>query len=211
MKDAVVVRDSIDTPSAPRKRTRDPNRGPKILEAALRLFYERGYHAVSVDEIGEAAGATGAAIYRHFAGKDDILATLFDAAQDRYLLAVPDRRADPLAELDELVRRHLRITLDNRELAKIWSNETRQLSPQQGRRLNRRTRQYLDCWVACLHRAFPHRDDRELLAAAYAAISATLSMATQRGHNPTEEETETVRQFVCAGLRALAVPADAAR
>ncbi|MCW3040419.1 MAG: TetR/AcrR family transcriptional regulator, partial [Solirubrobacterales bacterium] len=59
------------------RRARDPDRGSKILAAALRLFHERGFHAVSVDEIGEAAGATGAAIYRHFTGKEEILATLF--------------------------------------------------------------------------------------------------------------------------------------
>jgi AcrR family transcriptional regulator len=71
-------------------RTRDPDRPQRILREAARLFYEKGFHAVSVDEIGEAAGATGAAIYRHFKDKEELLSTLFDEAQDRYLLALPD-------------------------------------------------------------------------------------------------------------------------
>lgn len=188
----------------PRKRTRDPQRGARILEAARHLFYERGFHAVSVDEIGEAAGATGAAIYRYFSGKEEILSTLFDTAQDRYLLAVPDRHDDPLAELDELVERHLRITLQSRELATIWAHEARALSDDHLRRLNRRTRQYLDIWIACLRRAFPDRDDHDLLTAANAAIGATLSLATRRGHTPTEREAALVLRVVRAGLRALA-------
>jgi AcrR family transcriptional regulator len=204
VKTSAVTRDSTASGGVTRKRTRDPNRGPKILDAAQRLFYERGFHAVSVDEIGEAAGATGAAIYRHFSGKDEILATLFDAAQDRYLLAVPDPHDDPLVELDQLVERHLSITLENRELATIWSHETRQLSDAHGRRLRRRSRQYLDSWRTCLRRAFPHRGDHELLTAADAAIATMLSLATHRGHPPTEEETAMVLQMVRSGLRSLA-------
>jgi AcrR family transcriptional regulator len=206
MKSSAAVSDPAATPGAARKRTRDPNRGPKILEAARRLFYERGFHAVSVDEIGEAAGATGAAIYRHFSGKDEILATLFDAAQDRYLLAVPDAHDDPWAELDQLVERHLSITLDNRELATIWSHEARQLSAPHGRRLRRRNRQYLDSWLTCLRRALPQHDDRQLLTAANAAIAATLSLATNTGHVPTAREITVVSQMVRSGLRSLASP-----
>jgi AcrR family transcriptional regulator len=51
-------------------------RAKKILEAAVELFYERGFAAVGVDDIGERAGVAGPAIYRHFRGKDEILATL---------------------------------------------------------------------------------------------------------------------------------------
>lgn len=195
MREAAVKQRSAAATAKPRRRTRDPNRGSKILEAAQRLFYERGFHAVSVDEIGEAAGATGAAIYRHFSGKDEILATLFDTAQDRYLLAVPGQHENPFVELDELVDCHLRITLENRELATIWSREARLLPKAQGRRMNRRTRKYLDSWIACLRRAFPDHDTRQLLTATNAAIATILSLATQRGHEPTEEEIAVVRQI----------------
>ena len=54
-----------------------------ILDSAKRLFYERGYDGVGVDEIGAASGVTGPAIYRHFTGKEEILATLFDEAMVR--------------------------------------------------------------------------------------------------------------------------------
>lgn len=196
----------MERAAPPKKRIRDPQRGARILEAARKLFSEKGFHAVSVDEIGAAAGATGAAIYRHFSGKEELLATLFDAAQDRYLIAVPDRQDDPLQELDELVARHLEITLENRDLATIWAHETKALTGPHLRRLRRRTRQYLDRWVDCLRRAFPGRDDADLLAAANAAIGTTVSLAIQPDHTVTDREAEIVRRMVCAGLRSLAEP-----
>lgn len=46
----------------------------RILAAALDLFYERGIHAVSVDEIAEAASSNKMTLYRHFKSKDELIA-----------------------------------------------------------------------------------------------------------------------------------------
>ena len=189
--------------AAEKKRIRDPNRARRILDAALALFYERGFHAVSVDEIGEAAGATGAAIYRYFSGKEEILATLFDEAQDRYLVAVPQPSEDPLADVRELVSRHLLITFEQRELGSIWANEHRALSAEHARRVNRRSRKYLDEWVEILGRAFPERSAEDLLTAADAAIGTTTSMISRPGRPIRASETALVREMIIAGLMSL--------
>lgn len=189
-----------------KKRTRDPNRAAKVLDAARRLFYERGFHAVTVDEIGEAAGATGAALYRYFAGKEELLSTLFDEAQDRYLVAIPDVSEDPLRDVEQLVDRHLRITLEQRELGSIWAHEHRALAPDHARRLDRRSRQYVDQWVDCLRRAFPDRADADLYAAAGAAIGTTTSLVARPGRVVSTREEAIVRQMIVAGLHDLANP-----
>jgi AcrR family transcriptional regulator len=187
------------------RRIRDPQRGQRILQASAELFYERGFHAVTVDEIGERAGATGAAIYRHFSGKEEILSTLFDEAQDRYLLAVPDAHGDPFEELDTLVDRNLALTLENRELASIWAREDRALSQPYLRRLKRRERQYIDRWVECLARCFPERDHADLAAAARVAIGTMVALAaTPSTHAIDEREIAMVRGMVGAALRSLA-------
>jgi TetR/AcrR family transcriptional regulator, transcriptional repressor for nem operon len=46
----------------------------KILEAASRLFRERGYAGVTVAEVMRAAGLTHGGFYGHFASKDDLIA-----------------------------------------------------------------------------------------------------------------------------------------
>jgi len=57
-------------------RARSGTRREEILDAAARLFAERGYHGVSIDDIGSAVGMSGPGIYRHFAGKEDVLSQM---------------------------------------------------------------------------------------------------------------------------------------
>jgi AcrR family transcriptional regulator len=48
----------------------------RILNVALELFTEKGYDGTSLREIAERLGVTKAALYYHFASKDDILMAL---------------------------------------------------------------------------------------------------------------------------------------
>ena len=56
-----------------------------LLDATVELVAERGFHAVGIAEIGAAAGVTGAAIYRHFANKQEMLVALFERVVDELL------------------------------------------------------------------------------------------------------------------------------
>lgn len=48
-------------------------RSDEILEIASRLFYERGYQAVSTRALAQEAGIQGGSLYHHFASKEEIL------------------------------------------------------------------------------------------------------------------------------------------
>jgi len=50
----------------------------RLLEAALHLFAERGYDAVGVQELVEAAGTTKPPLYHHFGSKEGLLAALVE-------------------------------------------------------------------------------------------------------------------------------------
>src|SRR5438045_224896 len=64
-----------------RRRTRRE----EILEIAVGLFATRGYHGVSMDDIGAAAGVTGPALYHHFAGKEAMLAAALIPVSEQLL------------------------------------------------------------------------------------------------------------------------------
>ena len=49
-------------------------RRTQILAVAAELFAERGFHGVSVGELGAACGISGPALYRHFPSTDAMLA-----------------------------------------------------------------------------------------------------------------------------------------
>jgi AcrR family transcriptional regulator len=54
-------------------RPADPTARDRILGAATKLFYERGVHAVGMNELVEAAGTGKNVLYRHFPGKDELV------------------------------------------------------------------------------------------------------------------------------------------
>ncbi|MCR8980044.1 TetR/AcrR family transcriptional regulator [Brevibacillus laterosporus] len=55
-----------------------------ILQAAMRLFATKGIDGISVKEIGDAAGVTDAAIYKHFKNKNEVASEVFTQYCNRY-------------------------------------------------------------------------------------------------------------------------------
>src|SRR5690349_10764613 len=49
----------------------------RLVEAALRLFAERGFEGTSVQDVVTAAGVTKGAMYHYFGAKDDLLAEIY--------------------------------------------------------------------------------------------------------------------------------------
>lgn len=64
--------------ASPRRRLRASERRTLILEAAIELFAERGYHAASMDEIAAAAGISKAVVYDHFDSKHELYVLLLE-------------------------------------------------------------------------------------------------------------------------------------
>ena len=153
------------------------DRAQAILDAALELFSEHGFAAVGVDRIGERAGVPGPHIYRHFSGKDELLATLLDQSMDRLLSLTSAAHDDPRMELEQLVRGHVRFALGDRKLLAIYEQEARSLPDADRRRTRRRQRGYIERWIAVLGRCYPARSAVELEAAAHGAIGHIQSVA----------------------------------
>jgi AcrR family transcriptional regulator len=64
--------------TTPRKRLTGEERRAAILDAALAVFADRGYHASSIDDIAREGGISKALIYEHFASKQDLYAELLE-------------------------------------------------------------------------------------------------------------------------------------
>ena len=185
------------------------DRAQAILDAALELFGEHGFAAVGVDRIGERAGVPGPHIYRHFSGKDELLATLIDQAMDRLLSLTGATSEDPGEELELLVRGHVRFALGDRALLLVYAQEGRSLSEADRRRTRRRQRAYIDRWVHTLRRCYPTRSDVELEAAVHGAIGHIQSVARWPRALVAEPGLEQIMQRnVLHGLDALAEAAE---
>jgi AcrR family transcriptional regulator len=58
-----------------------PGRKEDILDAALTLFAERGFHGASIPEIAAAAGIAPASLYRHVASKEQLVNEVYRNAK----------------------------------------------------------------------------------------------------------------------------------
>ncbi|MEA2454055.1 MAG: hypothetical protein QOI45_317 [Thermoleophilaceae bacterium] len=64
--------------TTPRKRLTGEERRAAILDAALAVFAERGYHVSSIDDIAREGGVSKALIYEHFTSKQQLYAELLE-------------------------------------------------------------------------------------------------------------------------------------
>jgi AcrR family transcriptional regulator len=68
----------VSTHAGPRKRLSAQERRTAILDSALEVFAERGYHPSSIDDIARAAGISKALIYEHFGSKKELHMSLLE-------------------------------------------------------------------------------------------------------------------------------------
>jgi AcrR family transcriptional regulator len=117
---------AVTAPDAPHARERKLRRGPltrkQILDAALRLFSEKGFARTSVRDIAQAAGITDAAIYYHFDSKRVLFEALieergFCAALES--LETVEVAIPPSEALPELGLSALAFIYQNRDLMKV--------------------------------------------------------------------------------------------
>jgi AcrR family transcriptional regulator len=62
----------------------------QILDAAVRTFAEKGYHATRVGDIAEEAGVAYGLVYHYFQSKEDVLETIFRETWAELLDAIRD-------------------------------------------------------------------------------------------------------------------------
>jgi AcrR family transcriptional regulator len=173
--------------AAPRRR--DPERRQRILAAAAELVAERGYHEVGMSDIGAAAGIVGSGIYRHFDGKSAVLVAMLDGVIDdlaRASAEILSRGLEPAQTLREFIAAHVRITLEDRMLMRVYHNEITHLPADDNRRLRRKQRIYIEEWVHILSVLRPEVDDAVLRALVHAGIGAAHSTLFYRSGLPAD-------------------------
>jgi AcrR family transcriptional regulator len=70
-----------------------PRRRRQLLDVALDVFAERGYHEASMDDVAEAAGVTKPVLYQHFGSKRDLYLELLRDVGTQLMDAVVEATA----------------------------------------------------------------------------------------------------------------------
>ncbi|SPM35815.1 TetR family transcriptional regulator [Mycobacterium rhizamassiliense] len=159
---------------APNRRSQlKSDRRQQLLSAAERLFAERGFLAVRLEDIGAAAGVSGPAIYRHFPNKESMLVELLVGISAHLLdgaRGVTDATSDATAALDGLIDFHLDFALGEPNLIRIQDRDLAYLPAAAERQVRKAQRQYVEVWVGVLRELNPKLAEAEARLTAHSVF-----------------------------------------
>lgn len=150
------------------------DRREALLAAATRLFGRRGYAAVSMDELGTAAGIAGPSIYRHFPSKSALLLTALERNAEQLhasLAASIAEQPTPRAALTSAVGGYTTLGLEHADLLSTLVAETINLPEGQRRHVRGLQREYVDEWQRLLTLTLPPPAKRESLLRVHGALA----------------------------------------
>ncbi|CAN5216260.1 helix-turn-helix domain-containing protein [Frigoribacterium sp. UYMn621] len=193
-----VETDSRETPRARAK----ADRRTALLDSAARLFAERGFDRVSMEDLGSAAGVSGPAVYRHFPGKQSVLAALLiDVSQGLFDggTTVIDGGSDATATLHELIAFHVAFALANADVIRVQDRDLESLAPADQHQVRALQRNYVELWVGVLARLDPETPAAALRVKAH----ATFGLINSTPHSGHSAGTGQILEAMArAGLRA---------
>lgn len=107
------------------------NKKQKILEAAARLFREKGYSATSMRDLAQAVNLKASSLYNHISGKEQILREIcFNTAErfHRELDLIESREETAEAKVRALIQWHIRLATEDITSITAFNDEWRHLT-----------------------------------------------------------------------------------
>jgi AcrR family transcriptional regulator len=109
-------------------------RGDEILEAAIKVFYERGYADATVQDVANEVGILKGSLYHYIATKEDLLFQLFEVVHEQVeSIKVAAEAADelnPIERLELYIHRQLEYNLANIQRISVYYHDLGLLGPE---------------------------------------------------------------------------------
>ena len=118
----------------------------QILDAAVEVIAENGYHSSQVSKIAKEAGVADGTIYLYFDNKEDILISLFQEKMGQFIEKIEDAiqsEQDADKRLYTLIEMHLQQLTENPKLAIVTQLELRQSNKHLRLKINAVLKRYL--------------------------------------------------------------------
>lgn len=177
-------------------------RRQQILDIAADLFAARGFHGVSVVDLGAACGITGPALYKHFSSKDAMLAEMLVSISETLLREGRARaaRAETAREaVGALVDWHIEFALAHRSLIVVQDRDWSSLPEQARERVRSLQRAYVDAWAIQLRRLDRSMSPETARAAAH-VVFGLINSTPHSGLLPDDEMHDLLRDMALGAL-----------
>ena len=185
--------------------TETQTRRQQLLDTAAELFAARGFHGVSVADLGAACGISGPALYKHFGSKQALLAEMLVSISERLLAEGQARVAaasSPPDAIGSLVDWHVDFALRHRALIVVQDRDWSSLPADSREQVRTLQRSYVDLWADQLRlvsASLTPDAARAMAHAAFGLINSTPHSATL----PAPQMRELLTDMAC---RALGLP-----
>ena len=197
-------------PAVSTVKRRPKDRKQQILEQAVRLFIERGFHSVKLEDIAEAAGVTARALYRHYDNKQALLAAAIRTGQEQYqsarLLAQGETPSTPQplsVELPDLTS----AAVASRSLTVLWQREARYLDDVERAEVRRRINAIVAGIRDSVRLEIAELGPQHLELRAWAVSSTITSLGRHNLSLPGDELSELLNRACLAAARTPTVSA----
>jgi AcrR family transcriptional regulator len=194
---------------------RTRRRAAEIIDAAARVFAERGYHGASTQDIADRLGIRQASLYYYFASKEEALEQVCMLGVEGFVeraaeIAATDQRA--ASKIAALVAAHLAPLGDRRDYVRVFLRERGHLpdaSRKRVGRLSRRLERLIEATFAAGIATGEFRPDLDARLATLGLLGMCNAVPTWlpvEGSRPVEQVSAAFATLILDGARAPAGP-----
>lgn len=182
----------------------------QIIEAAVEVIAENGYHASQVSKIAKKANVADGTIYLYFKNKEDILISVFKEKMGHFIEKIHqtiNEKETASEKLLTLIKMHYQQLSESPYLAIVTQLELRQSKPELRFEINKVLKSYLDVIDMIVAQGIEEkqiRDDinpkvlRQMIFGTLDETVTTWVMKSQR--YPLVDQAEEVHQLLTNGL-----------
>src|SRR5688500_10971580 len=186
----------------------EQDRRAEIYNAAEKIICEKGFDAMTMNDIAQAVGMTKAGIYHYINGKKDMLYAVMSYGMDSLennVIAPASVCKDAQQRLREIISNHARLISTGQNTIAIVVDEVTGLAPAHRKKINQRKRLYLDFIRDTLKQLKEEGrlKDVDVTVAAFSILGMILWLSRwyrQDGKLNSEEVTDEILKIALGGV-----------
>jgi AcrR family transcriptional regulator len=178
-----------------------------ILEAATRLFSQKGYAGTTMRDIAKAVGVLPGSLYAHIEGKEGLLLEIVETGIDRFLAVEETLSGDtPADRMRSAIKAHVAIVAENPQRTLVVFHQWRFLSGPNRARIVDKRRRYETIFSALMDEGIEagvfstHIDAKIAVLGILGALNWTPEWYSPNGPTPSEAIGDRLADTVLWGL-----------
>lgn len=182
----------------------------QIIEAAVQIIAENGYHASQVSKIASKANVADGTIYLYFKNKEDILISVFKEKMGSFIEKIENKTSQKVTASDKLlalIEMHYQQLSASPYLAIVTQLELRQSKPELRNEINNVLKSYLDIIDSIIEQGIEEGDIRHdinprlLRQMIFGTLDETVTTWVMKSQRYTlSDQAKEVHQLITNGI-----------